>query len=509
MEYIVNSREMKLYDNNTTEHFGIPSIVLMERAAVAFVEELKNRREDCSKVLVVCGTGNNGGDGLAIARILALAGSRVEVVLIGDKKHASEQNLLQQKIWSAYGYEVLAELPQENDAAVVIDAVLGVGLSRNIEGNYADVITQMNCLKGRKIAVDIASGISADDGRVLGVAFHADYTITFAYAKVGMLLWPGNEYSGEVVVKDIGINERSWLERRPSVAALTEEDMKLLPGRKEHSNKGTYGKLLIIAGSVNMAGAAYLSAKAAYSCGCGLVRIVTPEENRQIIQISLPEAILTTYTAKKPELNVIIEAVNWAEVIVCGPGLGTLDISGMLVKCVLENASVPVLFDADALNIIAKDTNMLLRPHTELVLTPHLGEMSRLTGDSIGYIQNKLIETAEEFARQYNVICVLKDEHTVVSVPYGQTYLNLSGNSGMATAGSGDVLSGIIASLMVQGLQAGVAAPLGVYLHGRAGDVMIAETGKRGLLASDLVEGLRRYLASYEKGNIEQDYAFT
>lgn len=499
MRYIVNSREMKLYDNNTTEHFGIPSVVLMERAAVAFVEELKKRSEDCSSVLVVCGTGNNGGDGLAIARILALAGSRVEVVLIGDKKHTSEQNRLQQKIWNAYGYKILSELPQENCAAVVIDAIFGVGLSRNIEGIYAEVIHQMNHLKGRKVAVDIASGISADDGRVLGVAFRADYTITFAYAKLGTLLWPGNEYSGEIVVKDIGINERSWLERRPSVAALTEEDMTLLPVRKEHSNKGTYGKLLMIAGGVNMAGAAYLSAKAAYTCGCGLVRIVTPEENRQIIQTSLPEAILTTYSSKKPELNVLIEAINWADVIVCGPGLGTQDSSKTLVKCVLENASVPVLFDADALNIIAKDTSLLLRPHTELVLTPHLGEMSRLTGDSIGYIQNKLIETAEEFARQYNVICVLKDEHTVVSVPYGQTYLNLSGNSGMATAGSGDVLSGMIGSLMVQGLQAGVAAPLGAYLHGKAGDIMIAETGKRSLMASDLAEGLRRYLASYEK----------
>ena len=502
MEYIVNSREMKLYDNNTTEHFGIPSIVLMERAAVAFVEELKRRREDCSRVLVVCGTGNNGGDGLAIARMLALSDSQVDVVLLGDKKRVTEQNKVQQKIVSSYGHEILSEIPKGIHYTLVIDAIFGVGLSRNVEGNYADIIRMMNELEGKKVAVDIASGISADDGRVLGVAFRADYTVTFAYAKVGMLLWPGNEYSGVVVVKDIGINEKSWLERKPAVAAFREEDMNLLPKRKKHSNKATYGKLLVIAGSVNMAGAAYLSAKAAYAAGCGVVRIMTPEENRQIIQASLPEAILTTYSAKKTDIHVVIEALNWADVVVCGPGLGTSEAAEMLIQCVLKNVSVPVLFDADALNIIAKDTGILLRPHTELVLTPHLGEMSRLTGDSIGYIQSKLIEAAEEFARQYNIICVLKDEHTIVSVPYGQTYLNLSGNSGMATAGSGDVLSGIIGSLMAQGLEASVAAPLGVYLHGRAGDIMIAETGKRGLFASDLVEGLRRYLAFYEAANM-------
>lgn len=498
MEYIVNSREMKQYDSNTTEYFGIPSMVLMERAALAFVEELKKRREDCSKVLVVCGTGNNGGDGIAVARLLALSGSCVDVVFPGDKKSATEQNKLQQKIYRAYGYQLLSEIPEKSQYTIVIDAVFGVGLSRNVEGNYADVIRQMNALTGRKIAVDIASGISADNGNVLGVAFRADYTVTFAYAKIGMLLWPGNEYSGTVVVKDIGIGEQSFLEREPGVAAFTDSDLALLPPRKNHSNKGTYGKLLIIAGSVNMAGAAYLSAKAAYSAGCGLVRIVTPEENRQVIQTSLPEAILTTYSSKRPEMSVITEAVNWADVIVCGPGLGMTEAAEALVKCVLKNASVPVLMDADALNIIAKDASILLRPHTEMVLTPHLGEMGRLTGDSIAYIQNRLIEVAEEFARQYNIICVLKDEHTVVSVPYSRTYLNLSGNSGMATAGSGDVLSGIIGSLMAQGLGADKAAPLGVYLHGKAGDIMIAETGKRGLMASDLIAGVRRCLAAWE-----------
>lgn len=503
MRYIVNSREMKLYDNNTTEKYHVPSIVLMERAAVAFVEALKVQKVNLSDVLIVCGNGNNGGDGYAVARLLHLAGCRVDVVA-ADIKHtqntskATEANLLQKKIWQAYGNEILIEIPTDKEYTVVIDAVFGVGLSRNIEGAYEDLIVQMNDMKGAKIALDIASGISADNGSVLGIAFRADITITFAFEKLGMILWPGNEYSGKVILCEIGIDEHSFGERRPGVAVLEDCDLAELPERKGHSNKGTYGKLLVVAGSAGMSGAAYLSAKAAYCTGCGLVRLFTPEENRDVLQAQLPEAIVTTYTSKKLDVAALVEAINWANVIVCGPGIGTADIAEQIVKTVLKNASVPVLLDADALNIIAKDCNILLRPHTELVVTPHLGEMSRLSGDSVGYIQNHLTEVAEEFARQYNVVCVLKDEHTVTSIPYSQTYLNLSGNSGMATAGSGDVLSGVIGSLMAQGMQAKEAASLGAYLHGRAGDVMAEKIGARGMMASDLLDGIRSVICKIE-----------
>lgn len=499
MRYLVNSREMKLYDTNTIEHFKMPSIVLMERAALAFVEELNRREVDLTRVLVVCGLGNNGGDGLAIARLLMLEGHSVDVVLPESAGKPSEQNRMQRKILEAYGVAIQNKMPERDDYTLVIDAIFGVGLSRAIEGSYADILTQLNSMKGKKAAVDIASGVSADNGNILGIAFRADITITFAYAKVGQLLWPGNEYSGEVVVKNIGIEEHSWLERKPAVAALEMSDMaELLPVRRSHSNKGTYGKLLIIAGSVNMAGAAVLSARAAYAAGCGLVRVFTPEENRVVIQTAVPEAVLNTYSSKRMDIEALTESIKWADVIVCGPGIGTAETGHSLVKNVLKYAAVPVLFDADALNIIAEDTNMLLRPHTEMIVTPHLGEMSRLTGDLVSYIQNCLIEVAEEFARQYNVVCVLKDEHTVTSVPYSQTYLNLSGNSGMATAGSGDVLSGIIGALMAQGISAEQAAPLGVYLHGLAGDATAAYCGKRGMMASDLIEGLRKLFVSEE-----------
>lgn len=494
MRYIVNSREMKSYDKNTIETYRVPSVVLMERAALACVETLYEEKVPLEKVLVVCGGGNNGGDGYAIARLLLLDGYDVDVVTADTNAKETEANRLQREIWQAYGKKVYQAIPEHTAYSAVIDAVFGVGLSRNIEGKYAEIIVQMNDLSGVKVAVDIPSGISSDNGSVLGTAFHADMTITFAFEKLGTVLWPGNEYAGEVVVRDIGIDEHSFLERRPSVAAFEDCDLAKLPIHASHSNKGTYGRLLIIAGSTGMSGAAYLAAKAAYSSGCGLVRIFTVEENRVILQSQLPEAVITTYSAKKLDVALLTDAIGWADAVVCGPGIGTSDAAGRIVSTVLKNAAVPVVLDADALNVIAKDTNILLRPHTELVLTPHLGEMNRLCKDTVSYIQNHLIEVAEEFARQYNVICVLKDEHTVTSVPYRLTYLNMSGNAGMATAGSGDVLSGVIGSLLAQGVSAEEAPALGVYLHGKSGDVMQMRYGKSGLMASDLLDGLRLVL---------------
>lgn len=494
MRYLVNSREMKNCDKNTIEKYHVPSAVLMERAALACVETLYEKNIALDKVLVVCGSGNNGGDGYAVARLLALDGYDVDVVCADVGAKETAENRIQREIWQAYGGMVYQTIPEQTSYSTVVDAIFGVGLSRNIEGKYAKIIEQMNELSGKKIAIDVPSGISSDNGTILGTAFRADLTITFAFEKLGIVLWPGNEYAGEVVVKNIGIDERGFVERKPAVAALEDCDLTMLPLHRSHSNKGTFGRLLVIAGSIGMSGAAYLAAKAAYSSGCGLVRIFTVEENREILQSQLPEAIITTYSAKKPDMDLLTEAVGWADTIVCGPGIGTSDAAIRIVKAVLKNAAVPVVLDADALNIIAEDTNILLRPHTELVLTPHLGEMNRLCKDSVSYIQNHLIEVAEEFARQYNVICVLKDEHTITSVPYRQTYLNMSGNAGMATAGSGDVLSGVIGSLLAQGMSAEEAAALGVYLHGKAGDAMQAQSSKNGLMASDLLEGLRLVL---------------
>jgi NAD(P)H-hydrate epimerase len=247
--------------------------------------------------------------------------------------------------------------------------------------------------------------------------------------------------------------------------------------------------LLIIAGSTNMAGAAYFSAKAAYRTGCGLVKIYTPEENRTVLQTLLPEAVLETYNSK-PDEEQLMQSLKWADAVVMGPGMGTSNPAARMLTFVLRNIGVPLLLDADALNILSKEPEALLLPHLDIVITPHLGEMARLTGDSISLIQTRLIETAQEFAMRYDVVCVLKDANTITAVPYGLTYVNTSGNHGMATAGSGDVLSGIIGTLLSQGVGVDMAASFGVYLHGRAGDAARASVGARAMIADDIIDGL-------------------
>lgn len=498
MKYLVNSREMRFYDNYTSEVFKVPPLLLMEQAALAAVEEIEKVAKRDKAILIVCGTGNNGGDGLAVGRILKLKGYDIELVLIGDLLKATESNKKQQEILCAYHIPVRQELPEGKKYDVVVDAVFGVGLTREVEGIYKTTIEQMNDLNAYKIALDIPSGISADNGAILGTGFCADLTITFAFDKVGLYLWPGNEFVGRICVKKIGITERSFSEHTPAVRAVEEKDLECLVGRPSHSNKGTFGKVLVIAGSVNMAGAAILAGKSAYATGCGLVRILTPEENRMIIQTALPEAILTTYSSEMADMDVVKDAIEWANVILCGPGIGTNETAAHILKQVLNCASVPVILDADALNLVAKDVDILLSPHAEMVVTPHLGEMSRLTGKTVSYLQTNLLESAKEFADKYHVTCVLKDACTVTATSYGVLYLNLSGNAGMATAGSGDVLAGIIASLTAQGCNCDIAAYLGVYLHGLAGDKMIAYTGKNGLVASDLIEGIRKVFACNE-----------
>ena len=499
MRYLVNSREMRQYDANTIEKLHIPGMVLMERAALTFVCEWKKQSAVQEKILVVCGIGNNGGDGLAIARLLVQEGYRVDTVLVGDRKKSSEQNVLQQEIFLAHGNVILDEIPAGDDYTTVIDAILGVGLSREVTGIYAETIEKLNRLSGKKYAVDLASGVSAENGAILKTAFRADVTITFAYEKAGQYLFPGNEYSGKVIVTEIGIGKESWFGEKPKVAVMEQTDLKQMPKRQEHSNKGTDGRVLVIAGTVNMAGAACLCGRAAYATGCGLVRIMTPDENRLVLQTALPEAILTTYDRNTFDEKLLQNAMDWADAIVCGPGLGLEADAGQLVEYVIKHAQVPLVLDADALNKMAEKKELLSLLPKDTILTPHLGEMSRLTGKSVPEIQKQLFEVAEVFARQYNIVCVLKDEHTITACPDGRAYLNLSGNHGMATAGSGDVLSGILGSLLAQGMEQGTAAPFGVFLHGVSGDEIRGQVGCYGMMASDLIEGIRIITKKLEK----------
>ncbi len=490
MQYLFNAKEMKQADNNTIEHFKMPSLVLMERAALKTVDVIEEYGLNTANVLIVCGCGNNGGDGMAIARLLWQKSAKVTVCLLGDYEKCSNETKHQYDILKAYGIEVEHEIRQEQ-YTLVIDAIFGIGLSRDIEGGYKEAIESLNAMEAEKLAVDIPSGIHADSGKVMGCCFFAEHTVTFAYNKLGLTLFPGAKAAGKVTVADIGITGDSLLGKEPQVVALDKSDLSRLPKREPDSNKGSYGKVLVIAGSEQMAGAAYFAAKAAFFTGCGLVRVLTHEKNKTMINTNLPEAIVQTYDGKKQEKEEWVKAMNWADVIVIGPGLGQSTFSEQLLKLTLQTASVPVVLDADALNLLAKEKEVLKRPHTDLILTPHLGEMARLIDMPIDYIKKNLLLTAEEFAREYNVICVLKDARSVVSIPYGRTYVNLSGNHGMSTAGSGDVLSGMIGGLLAQGETSETAASLGVYLHGCAGDAAAKENGCYSLTASDILTGIK------------------
>lgn len=493
MEYLVTGKEMKFLDKNTSEHFHVPELVLMEQAAMTFVQKLFELNIKYQKVYIVAGSGNNGADGLAIARLLKIKGIDVSVFLteqIAESKNQTKSYQLQKDICKRYGVLFSDDITMCNDYDLIIDAVFGIGLSRGISGAYEKVITEINAADAYRIAVDIPSGISADDGSVLGCAIKADYTITFGFFKVGQFLWPATDYCGEVILAHMGISYESFLDKKPHLAFYEKDDLSLLPEREQHSNKGSFGKLLIIAGNKNMAGACIFAAKAAYRSGVGLVKIYTAEINRSVILQAVPEAILVTYE-KNYDKTQLIEILKWADAVVIGPGIGIDNNAKGMVDTALTNVTVPMVVDADALNVISANTERLLRPHMDLVLTPHLGEMSRLTGDAVSFIQNKLIECAQEFAQKYDLICVLKDFHTVTAIPYGMTYINLSGNNGMATGGSGDVLSGIIGALLAQHISAENAASLGVYIHGLAGDEAGRKNGEYGMIASDIIDGLK------------------
>ncbi len=498
MRYLVTGKEMKLLDENTSNHFHVPELVLMEQAAMHFVWKLCDVLDGTKnkKGIVFCGLGNNGADGVAIARLLNEKGISTEICKINDflkeKGHTSESFKVQESIYHAYNYPVLNNIEQalKNEYDFVIDAVFGIGLSRNLNEEYIHLLDIINEMKGLKVAVDMPSGINSDNGQIMGKAVICDYTITFSFEKMGQYLWPGCEYAGKTIVVDMGITKNSWLEKKPSMAYLEEEDLKALPVRPAHSNKGTFGKLLIIAGSDNMAGAAVFVAKAAYRCGVGLVKVFTCEGNRAVIQTLIPEALISTYE-NKLDKEQLINDINWADAIVVGPGIGCSKLSKEMVELVRSSVGVPVVWDADALNIFAEDLDKLLLPHTEFIMTPHLGEFSRMTNNSISWIQNHLIEAAIDFARTYDVICVLKDFHTVTANPYGLNFLNLSGNNGMATGGSGDVLSGIIGAFVAQGMKGMDAASYGVFIHGLAGDAARIKMGTHALMAGDIIESLK------------------
>ncbi len=507
METLVTKKQMQELDRYTSDHLRLPSIVLMERAALCVVKSIEEEGFDTKEVLVLCGGGNNGGDGFAAARLLAEKGVNCRIYQAFDKEKtvSSKEAGLMREICINYGIPIEESFFAGN-VTLIIDALFGTGLNRALNEEFCSLVRKVNLLKEKNVrivSIDIASGIDADNGHVLGDAVKADLTVTFQYRKPGQLLYPGALYTGSLVCADIGIVKKELTPIETKGELLTLEDLPPVK-RKPYSNKGSYGKVLIAAGSKDIGGCALLAARSCFRCGAGMVRVFTHRDNRQFILSSMPEAMLDCYEDKVSEEK-LMKAAEWADVLCTGPGIlggeerDKEDSRGALILDVLlcRTKDKPLLIDADGIYLLKRYKEDLRRGRFKkkpLIITPHIGEMASFLDLSKEEVLGDITGIAGDTAGEYGLVCVLKDARTVTADPEGRYRINLSGNNGMATAGMGDTLSGIIAGLWAQGMEAFDAASYGAYIHGLAGDLCLKTGSRSSLLASDTAEKLSAFL---------------
>jgi NAD(P)H-hydrate epimerase len=499
---------MREADRRTIEDIGIPSMVLMENAGRQVVATLESAFEALAgmRIAVLCGPGNNGGDGFVVARTLLERSFDVGVYLVGqgaDLKGDARANLQilsnlgidvvevrDAAAWELHGTDVLG-------ADLVVDALFGTGLRSPLSGLAQTIVEDLNASAQPVVAVDLPSGLFADTPEVPGPAVHAAMTVTLAAPKLPLVLPPAETLAGSLIIADIGI-PRSVIEQIDGawVEILTRESMRpLIEPRAHDSHKGDYGRVLVVAGSRGKTGAAFLSAMAALRSGAGLVTVAAPASAIPIIA-SLGAEFMTEPLEETPEGTIAFDALDrvldlGADIIAVGPGLGRVPSTTAFVQGLVERSGVPVVIDADGLQAFAGEAERLVgRDGVDLIITPHPGEMSRLIGVSIDDVQQHRLEIGREFATTHRVHVVLKGHRTLIATPEGKVFINLTGNPGMATAGSGDVLTGMIAAWSGQLLDAEAACKLAVYLHGLAGDLGEADEGEVALVAGDLIDRL-------------------
>lgn len=487
---LYTAAQVRELDQCTIEKFGISGTTLMERAGTATLEQLQKHWPQAQRLVVVCGVGNNGGDGYVLARLARKAEMYVTVYQVGDSSklsadaHAARQALLDS------GMKILPFQPQAlYSADVVVDAIFGTGLSRAAAGPWAEAIHAINTSGHPVLAIDIPSGLHADTGSILGAAVKAQVTATFVGLKQGMFTHLGPDYCGEIAFDSLRIPPEVYKQVTPSAyRIILEEKIAKLPARARAGHKGDYGHVLIIGGEQGMPGAARMAGEAAYRVGAGLVSIATREMHASLLNMARPELMCYGVESTK-DLKPLLER---ATVAVIGPGLGQNSWGQMMLKAVLDT-SHPLIIDADALNLIAKQP----RRHGRWIMTPHPGEASRLLARSVEEIQANRFAAVHDLQRRYDGIAVLKGNGTLVCSGDPPLGLCTAGNPGMASGGMGDVLSGTIAGLLAQNLTLDEAAHLGVSIHAMAGDRAAREGGERGLLAGDLMLYLRR-LANHQ-----------
>lgn len=500
---------MRRADQTTQNTFGLDGSVLMERAALGVCRRIETWWGETphgnrpGEVLIYVGTGNNGGDGVAVGRILSQRGFHVQMRLLGPEEKRSE-GLCAQLRTVMYTTVEIRDSFAGTTPDIIVDAMLGIGCSRPLTGEMADATAEITAYKAARgtelfvIAVDIPTGVNSDDGSVAGVAVRADATVTFAWEKLGLILYPGCTYAGEVSIEDIGVTQDAFLGQLPRTAVLDETVEELRPRRERAGNKGTFGKVLVAAGNAQVTGAAVLCAEAVLRTGAGMVRVCTHENGAQTLRVRLPEALLNTWHDQDSMREQIRAALGWADTVVAGPGIGTDEMGAALLREILDGAPKKLVLDADALNLIAADQELRKRLQElgcrthGVILTPHLAEFARLRGScSVKECRIHLLAWPAEMAEALGAVVVCKDARSLVAPPgFGLQYLNISGNDGMATAGSGDVLAGVIAALFAAGLPAEKAAAAGVRIHGLAGDAAAKRLGRCGMIAGDIVAEL-------------------
>jgi NAD(P)H-hydrate epimerase len=494
--------QMRNVDKMASEKGGIPSIILMENAAIACVNELSKDFELTKKsVAIFCGKGNNGGDGFAIARHLHNMGADVSVYLVCGNKFSGDAQInfdiitrMNIKIEIITDTDNLKYIIKSND--IIIDAVYGTGIHGTVRGISYDVIEEINDNAEYVLSVDIPSGINADSGEICGVCVKANKTVTFATYKIGMLMFPAADFVGDVTVADISIPQYIIDEENLQINVTDDNFVREnFPKRTNNSQKGDYGKVLVIAGSRGMTGAAYLSAQTAVTAGSGLVFLGTPKSLNDILEAKTTEAM--TIPLEDEDGHISIDAINTilkkadkADAILIGPGLGRSDDISEILEKLLEYSKIPIVVDADGINAASGNMGMLAKSSCSLIFTPHAVEMSRLTGLDKDYIEENRLIVSKEFAEEYGAVVILKGHHTVVTAPDGTQYINTTGNSGLATGGSGDVLAGLIVSLIARGVDEAKAAAMAVYIHGKAGDIAAARLGTDSVTASVVMNAI-------------------
>jgi NAD(P)H-hydrate epimerase len=485
---LVTAEEMRALDRRAIDEVGLPAALLMEHAGRAVADAVLARCAPDAKVAVACGSGNNGGDGFVCARWLREAGRDARVILVRGAPR-SDEAALHLAAYRKLGGPVLEALDFVDEADVVVDALLGNGTTQPVSGAIAEAVARINRARGLKVAVDLPSGLGSDDGRVLGDAVRADVTVTLAVEKIGTATHPGCELSGEVIVADIAIPRRFAGGARAFL--LEEGDARaLVPRRAAGAHKGTHGHVLVVAGSRDKVGAALLAATGALRGGAGLVTLAVPPDAEAAVIGRVPEAMLAHLDPEAADAEGALERLAVRkQAVVLGPGMPSTRAAGKLARLAAEALDVPLVLDADALNHLAMDVHALREGR---VLTPHPGEAARLLG---GERVSDRIAAARAIAERTGAVTCLKGARTVVAAPDGEVTLNPTGNPGMGTGGTGDVLAGLVGALLAQGLAPLAAARLGVYAHGLAGDLAAAARGPIGMLAGDLAAELPRAFA--------------